>query len=349
MARFFRSQRPRIGDRIVVRRRLPGTDGETSDVIGHVLSLDPLTVRPQRVGGLPSRAPALTIPDELIAIVRIMSPRTVRNSQIRAIESATAAAFPGLEHRWSADGQWLLRLGDGITERSNSATPLGRTAGLEPVPLEEITDFYHSHDMPVTLHIPERIAKGAETLVQGPGWLLGPEILVMARDLDNLPHPTASLTGPAAELTLRIDDQPDDDWLALYHFRGQALPADALDLLRRTIDGTMGFARLIDAAGATVAITRATITAAPDGAHWLGYSAVEVAPAWRRHGLATRLGAEVLAWGAAHGAQGAYLQAISTNTAGIGLYHKLGFLEHHRHRYATEDFSRAPRPGGSPT
>ena len=98
----------------------------------------------------------------------------------------------------------------------------------------------------------------------------------------------------------------------------------------------MGFARLLEPeTGRTVAITRATLTESESGEKWLGYSAVQVAEDWRRRGLATRLGADMLAWGASRGADSAYLQVISTNTPAISLYHKLGFIEHHRHRCAT--------------
>ncbi|MCS5479699.1 GNAT family N-acetyltransferase [Corynebacterium sp. YIM 101645] len=326
---IFRSDEVDIGDRVVVRRRLPGTPGHYTDVIGHVLSTDPLTVRPQSVGGLPSSAPAVEIPAELVQVVKRLSPRTIRNSDIRAVEVATAKAFPGIEHTWTTDGQWLMRAGDGITERSNSAAPLGRSAGFAPLPLEEIAAFYRRHGLPVKVLIPERIGRPAEKLVEAGGWELGPEIIVMTRSLGDLPAPEQD-----PGLVFSVDDQPDEDWLALYNFRGRPLPVHALELLRGQIDGRMGFGRLCTPAGETVAITRGTLTPSEDDRLWLGYSAVEVAAAYRRRGLGTRLGAEMLSWGAANGATDAYLQVIATNTAGRALYAKLGFIEHHRHRYA---------------
>lgn len=289
-----------VGDRIVVRQ-------EEFDTIGHVLSVDPLIVRPHARGGLPSNAEPVRIDNPLM--IKRLSPRTVRNADIRAIEVATAKAFPGIEHTWC--GQWLLRAGDGVTERSNSAAPLGPQALFTPVPYEEIKEFYRRHNLPALILVPERIAPA----ILGDG----PEIIVMTHPLDNV----SEINGVHAEFL----DQPDDDWLELYHFRGKALPRHALELLRTTIDGRMCFGRL-KRDGKTVAITRGTIT---DG--YLGYSAVEVAPEYRRQGLATELGAAMLAWGKAHGAHTAYLQVIESNAAGIGLYHKLGFVEHHRHKY----------------
>lgn len=325
MSRIFRSDAVQVGERVVARRDFGGVH---SDVIGHVLSVDPLVIRPQEVGGYPSSLDAVEIPPEQLKIIKRLSPRTVRNSDIRAVEVATAAAFPGKEHTWTSDGQWLMRAGDGVTGRSNSAVPLGPSAGFLPVPFDEIEAFYARHDLPVRLAIPERIGKPAEKLVaaQPEVWELEPEILVMVRDLDELPA--------LSDVHFVIDEQPDAEWLNLYHFRGKALPPLALEYLRSHIDGTMGFGRLLSPAGETIAITRGTLTESGDGTVWLGYSAVEVAEGWRRKGLGTALGAHMLAWGKAQGAEKAYLQVVAHNTAGIRLYEKLGFLEQHRHRYA---------------
>lgn len=317
MSRFFRSDDIALGDRVVVRQRR----GEhSSDVVGHVVGLDPLRVTPQQVGGFPSSKSAIEIHD--VHIVKKLSPRTVRNSDIRAIETAYAKAFPGLEHEL-IDG-WLARTGADIAERSNSAVPLGHSAGFAPVPLDKLRAFYARHGQPVQLLIPERIGKPALKLVESGGWSLGEEIVVMTHPLTG-----ADETSPR----FRIDDAPDADWLAMYHYRGQDLPVDALKAIDAEIDGHIAFARLV-IDGETVAVTRATITESTDGRRWLGYSAVEVAPALRRRGLGTELTTSLLAWGARVGADAAYLQTRASNAAALALYRKAGFVEHHRHRYA---------------
>ena len=356
-----------VGRRVIVRRALTDEEAlasgkKTTDVIGHVLSMDPFVVRPQVRAGVRAdeSVTAVDFSDKHILIVKALPDHPVRNSDIRAVETATAKAFPGIAH--VVESGWLLRAGDGITERSNSALPLEPGASTQPVPLEKIKSFYDSHDLPVRIAVPDRIAKPAQALVAGPEWTVGPDIAVMTRSLDgDLPpaelgagsHSSEQvldehsaeqvLDSHSAELAnvqVDIADQPDDDWLGLYHFRGTTLPEHALQLLRNEIDGRMCFGRLqvpddnAPEGMRTVAITRGTLTESDDGRVWLGFSAVEVAADMRRRGLGTLLGIHMMHWGAQHGADSAYLQVLGSNEAGIALYRTLGFTEHHRHRYA---------------
>ena len=108
-------QTPNVGDRVIVRRQLGDAQGYLTDVIGHVLSVEPLVVRPQSVGGLESSAEAVAIDEDSVVALRVLPARRVRNSDIRAVEVATAKAFPGLEHVWC--GGWLLgmELRSGVT------------------------------------------------------------------------------------------------------------------------------------------------------------------------------------------------------------------------------------------
>ncbi|KAA9289194.1 N-acetylglutamate synthase, CG3035 family [Corynebacterium amycolatum] len=356
-----------VGRRVIVRRALTDEEAlasgkKTTDIIGHVLSMDPFVVRPQVHAGVRAdeSVAAVDFSDKHILIVKALPDHPVRNSDIRAVETATAKAFPGIAH--VVESGWLLRAGDGITERSNSALPLEPGASTQPVPLEKIKSFYDSHDLPVRIAIPDRIAKPAQALVAGPEWTVGPDITVMTRALDGDLPPAelaAESDGAAqvldehsaeqvldehsvelADVQVDIADQPDDDWLGLYHFRGTTLPEHALQFLRNEIDGRMCFGRLqvpdnnAPEGIRTVAITRGTLTESDDGRVWLGFSAVEVAADMRRRGLGTLLGIHMMHWGAQHGADSAYLQVLGSNEAGIALYRTLGFTEHHRHRYA---------------
>ena len=66
---------------------------------------------------------------------------------------------------------------------------------------------------------------------------------------------------------------------------------------------------------------------------WLGLHDIWVAPDARRQGLAQRVMAELVDWGASLGAMTAYLQVRSDNVAALGLYERLGFELHHTYRY----------------
>lgn len=318
----------RTGARATVRRRLPTSDPATgrprvSDVIGVIESLDPLRVRA-------TDGTVHTVPADEVVVLKTLADRPVRVSDIRAVEQATAAAFPGITN--DTVSGWLMRAGDGITERSNSAVPLGPETGTTPVPLDAIHAFYRNHDLPTRILLPDRAARPAEHLLGLPGTQAGPEIIVMTRPLDGeLP----SVPDGPPEVRFSVSDEPDDEWLSLYHFRGEPLPEHALRLLAGRIDGTLGFARLtVD--GRIVAVTRGTVTTGGREQH-LGYSAVEVAPQWRRRGLGRLMGTAMLHWGRDHGATRSYLQVIASNAAGLGLYRSLGFAEHHRHRCLTVD------------
>lgn len=338
-----------IGARVVVRRRLTATgpDGtHLTDVIGTVLSLEPLIIR-RHTAGTPDDD--ITIDPDLVTVIKPLPAHPVRNSDIRAIEHAYALAFPGVVHHEWVDG-WLVRVGDGITERSNSAIPLEPHTAFSAVPIDAIRDIYRQHGLPTLIAAPDRIARPAFRM---PGeWTRGPDIITMTKELHTTtatgdttedstnPHtgrqvhtnPTAD---PSIEITWDITDHPTDDWLSLYHFRGRPLPASALQHLSHSIDGLVGFGHL-RVNGTTVAITRGTITRSPDGRTWLGYSAVNVEQSYRRQGLATRLGTIMMNWGAHHGADNAYLHVIESNVPGRALYHSLGFGDHHRHRYLTD-------------
>ncbi|MBC7304432.1 MAG: GNAT family N-acetyltransferase, partial [Nocardia sp.] len=125
--------------------------------------------------------------------------------------------------------------------------------------------------------------------------------------------------------------------LTAHRYRGE-LPADPgvrvpdRTVLTSVLDGALGFASL--GLPEPLAIGRGAVTTAPDGRRWVGLTCVAVAAAHRRNGLASLVCAELIRWGAEHGATHAYVQVEVGNAAALALYRDLGFLEHHSYRYA---------------
>lgn len=98
--------------------------------------------------------------------------------------------------------------------------------------------------------------------------------------------------------------------------------------------GAQGGAGAGDAPGrAAVAIGRCVV----DG-RWAGFTAVEVAPDYRRRGLARTVMAALARQALAEGASAAYLQVEEDNPGAQALYDGLGFTTHHSYHHW-----RAPR------
>jgi len=307
------------GRRVVVRYRLPPEDPQRfTDVIGELVSLDPLTVHA-------TTGATVTIPGEQVVAVKALGPRPIRVREIRALEAAAADGWPGVQHAW-IDG-WLLRTGNGYTKRANSAVPLGTVGGpaqLTAPTLERIEQWYAERQMPVLLTVPDRLASPP------PGWRTWGEVVVMGIDLDNFVLPQ----GPSM---VRIEPEPNSAWLDLHRFKGEDIvpvPPDIPDLevLTAVHQGELGFATL--GLPNPLAIGRGAVTTSPDGRRWIGLTGIAVAAPHRRRGLGTLVCAELIRWGHKREATHAYLQVEADNPAGIALYRAMGFLEHHRYRYA---------------
>ena len=293
-------QLPSVGNRVSIRYR--SADGLT-DVIGHIEAVSPLVRVRTKSDGVIDISPAT------IVSVQELSHRTVRNSEIRALEHAAALAWPGTAQQWV--GGWFLRAADGHTSRANSAVPLQLSATLAELPA--IIDWYRARELPAWLAVPERLlritAVGAKAN------------RVMVCDI------SARNTSPAVTLA----DSPDTSWLTLYE---RQVP---VEVLTAVTDGEVTFASITDASAVGVAVGRGAVTAAPDGTRWLGVTSVRVADARRRQGHAQTLCAALMNWGAERGATRCYVQVLVDNTPAIRLYESMGFALHHRVSYVAAE------------
>lgn len=310
---------PRLGNRVVMRYRLPpGYPQPMTDVIGELVSLTPAVV----VHAADGRVVQVS-PDQVVAM-KAIGDRPVATREIRALELAAADGWPGIEHTW-IDG-WLTRYGGGFTRRANAAAPLGQAHRIGDLHSGDTADrlrgWYADRGLPLTLLLPDRLGSAPG------GWSVSPQVQVMAADVANLTLPDgASLVSVSAE--------PGPDWLRLYHYRGARLPAQAPSTLAAVLSGELGFGALGDPATGPLAIARAAVTQAPDGRRWVGLAAVEVAPEHRRRGLGMLICAEMIRWGRDRGATHTYVQVDVHNAAALALYRTLGLVDHHRYRYAT--------------
>ena len=280
-----------------------------TDVVGHLLAVGPtLSVRTKR-GDVVAVAAA-----DVVAI-KALAAAPVRTGDIRNIEHAAALAWPGVEQRWL--GGWLLRFGRGSTRRANSAVPLGVPTGVPlGVPtgtdLSALIDWYAARGVAPLIAAPDRLFRVP------PGVSTEAENLVMTGDVTAMAATAATGFSEAVAIAAR----PDDDWQSLYR---RDVP---VDVLTAVVGGEVAFATTAGAA-----VGRAAVTTAPDGTRWVGLSAVRVAEAARRRGLARELCEALLAWGADRGATRTYVQVLADNTAATRLYESMGFSAHHRSRY----------------
>lgn len=314
----------RVGERVVVRYRLPdGSEPPLTDVIGEVISTDPLTV--MGADGHP-----VLIPLGRVVALKTVGPRPVRTSEIRALESAAAHGWPGTEYAWM-DG-WLLRAGHSYTRRANSAVPLGDSRGparVDPDTLRRLSAWYAAKGLPLQLVLPDRLA------TVPPGWNSWGETRVLGIDLDNFVLPQ----GPSM---VRIAPEPDIAWLEIHRYRGDEPSGHTAtvplpEVLCAVHEGQLAFASL--GLPEPIAIARGALTTASDGRRWVGLTCVAVVAAHRRHGLAALVCGELLRWGRDRGATHAYVQVEAGNVEALELFGELGFLDHHSYRYAV--------PGGS--
>src|SRR5580693_5442296 len=118
---------PDLGTRVTVRyRRHAGSIPPLTDAVGHLLAVDPVVRVRTKTGAVVECAPA-----DVVAL-RILTDAPVRTSEIRALEHAAAAAWPGTQQAW-LDG-WLLRAGPDAELEANSAVPLDISARPDSIP-----------------------------------------------------------------------------------------------------------------------------------------------------------------------------------------------------------------------
>jgi ribosomal protein S18 acetylase RimI-like enzyme len=306
------------GRRVSVRRavdRTPEGAIRFGDVVGDLLHLD------HRTAVIDTRRGPVEVSLSSIALARLAPPSTADEL---ALEAVAAQGWRPAES--SALGGWLLRASGGFTGRGNSVLPLKVPGRPLAQALDEARAWYSARGLPLQIQVPAEARRLLDAELAELGWSASPDVHVMAARLDMLAAVDAMET--------TVAETPADAWFARYR-DGAGASTEARSLLTR--HDRAGFAT-IRRDGAVVAIGRGAVD---DG--WLGVTAVEVAVAYRRQGLARAVMGALWAWGQAHGAQRSYLQVSSDNAAAVDLYRSLGYWIHHDYRYRLDPASAEDR------
>jgi GNAT superfamily N-acetyltransferase len=240
------------------------------------------------------------------------------------LERVAAAHWRGTQEEWL--GEWLLRAADGFTGRANSALPLGDPGLPLDAALDYVTGWYRARGLPATIAVPlsdDAPDGGLDDRLADRGWTMrpGPAVVMVA----NLPLAVAGGELPAGAL-VAADADPDEAWLARYHYRGASTQPPVLrDVLTSAPD--QAFISIRTESG-VLAIARLSIA---EG--WAGLTAVEVDQARRRAGLGTAITAAACAEAAGRGIGRIFLQVAEDNAGARALYERCGFTYSHRYLY----------------
>jgi len=287
------------------------------------------------------------------------------NIGVAEVEQIAALGWRGLEEAHL--GSWLLRAADGFTGRSNSALVLGDAlisdAGWESAGwVSAIEHWYAERGLPPMVQVPLPGGEAVDAVLAAAGWRTHDLVRFLTGDIDEVQKlasaaqslrsegpPVSNLLAQGvlhserSEASAHLDAEPDDAWLAAYHYRGAALPPTARAVLLRAGEATelcFGSIRAAEPDGGADAVLGVARGAVGQG--WLGVTAVTVADQHRRRRYGTWLMSELATWGAQHGARWIYLQVAADNAAALQLYERLGFHHHHDYRYRAGPVPEAP-------
>jgi len=251
------------------------------------------------------------------------------------LERLAARSWRGLEE--VRFGDWLLRAGGGFTGRANSVLAIGDPpGGGTPDDLRTavaaVTRWYHGRGLRPRAQVPQPGSEPADAAFADAGW---------TRDEDNLVL-TAPLAGWAApDVPVVLAAEPDAAWLVGYHYRGNALPPVARDVLVNAERPVFASVRVEPEPAPLAAVARGVLV---DG--WLCVTAVTVHERYRRRGLARAVVAGLVSWARAGGGHSCLLQVASSNGPALALYARSGFTEHHRYHYRSgPEPEQGVRPG----
>ncbi|WP_128434470.1 GNAT family N-acetyltransferase [Streptomyces cyaneus] len=312
-----------VGKRVSVRRRHdPAAEGEKfTDTVGVLASWDDGVLRITRKSGETVRIPEASL---VAGKVVPAAPARRRGPAASYEELARVAmrAWPPVESERL--GEWELRAASGFTRRANSVLPLGDPGMPLPAALDVVRRWYGDRGLPAYVQTATG-AEGTQELLCAELERLGWVREVSAGMWIGALAPIADLGEPDEVAGVVLSRKADEAWLARYQRKG--VSEVALKVLGS--GPSVWFATVPGAGGgAPAAIGRCVV----DG-RWAGFAAVEVDPALRRRGLATRVMAALARRALDEGASAAWLQVEEENAGAREMYAGMGFAAHHAYHH----------------
>ncbi len=324
-----------VGQRVVVRRVLPGQAGPT----GGPAFTDVLGVLRSWAGGVavvqPAEGPAVSIAVADIVSGKPVPPRPSVRMRVSAAdaERRALAAWPAPETERL--GEWVLRAAAGFSARANSVLAVGSPQLPLDEAVQRVSGFYAARGLPPLVQVV--VGSDEDAAFEGLGWVTArpgeDDTLFQVASVSAARRLVRrSLPGvvPATQVSPRVGD----GWLADDE-RALASRGPATEVLEGPAE--VGFVSVPGPDGDVVAKGRVSrgAGAVPGDEDWAGISNVWVSPQRRRQGLGTVVMAALLEWAAERGATTAFLQVRGDNPAAIAAYERLGFVTHHAYRYLT--------------
>ncbi|WP_369172190.1 GNAT family N-acetyltransferase [Streptomyces sp. R28] len=312
-----------VGKRVSVRRLndLAAEGEKFTDTVGVLASWDDGVLRITRKSGETVRIPEASLVAGKVVPAAPARRRGPAASYEELAHVATRAWRPVESERL---GAWELRAASGFTRRANSVLPLGDPGMPLPAALDVVRRWYGARGLPAYVQTATG-AEGTQELLCAELERLGWVREVSAGMWIGALAPIADRGEPAEVSGVVLSREADEAWLARYQRKG--VSEVALKVLGSgpsvwfaTVPGEGG--------GAPAAIGRCVV----DG-RWAGFAAVEVDPALRRRGLATRVMAALARRALDEGASAAWLQVEEENVGAREMYAGMGFAAHHAYHH----------------
>jgi len=242
----------------------------------------------------------------------------------RRLELAAFNAWPALEQ--VEEEGIIYRFANGYTKRANSANVLSLNEWWFPKLVAKIERYYSDKGQPSIIRIPSFVKAAAlDQYLEHSGYQHASKSLLMTKTLTEN-HPVTALNKLSAK-----------DWLTCFVQLSQSkleYHNAHLAILEQIEDETL-FA-VLEIKGEVVACGIGVI-----GNNCVGLFDLVCATPFRRKGYAAKLINGIHAWAYEKGVRSSYLQVLASNSAGVGLYQKLDFVEDYYYWYRIKN-----EPGG---